>query len=91
MGCQQSKITPFDNEDEMCTICYEPLKFEKDVQPCMDCKMRYHISCINNWLSEKNCCPVCHKSDRLNDLNINNEMICFRCFPIFSGVVVPKE
>ena len=93
MGCKQSKIIPFDNDDEdnMCTFCYEPLKFERYVQPCMDCKMRYHISCINKWFSEKNCCPVCQKSDRLNNFSENNEIIFFRCFPLFSGVIVPDE
>ena len=43
-----------------CSICLEKIDYEEDIrfiQPC--CKQVYHIECIERWVWENQCCPIC--------------------------------
>ncbi|KAL5213784.1 hypothetical protein ABZP36_002936 [Zizania latifolia] len=50
--------------DRKCSICQEEYSDGEEVGK-MACKHYYHISCIQNWLRQKNWCPIC-KSVALN-------------------------
>ncbi|KAG8043065.1 hypothetical protein GUJ93_ZPchr0305g33726 [Zizania palustris] len=58
--------TPGTDEDcdRKCSICQEEYSDGEEVGK-MACKHYYHISCIQNWLVQKNWCPIC-KSVALN-------------------------
>ncbi|KAF0892333.1 hypothetical protein E2562_014879 [Oryza meyeriana var. granulata] len=50
--------------DRKCSICQEEYSAGEEVGK-MVCKHYYHFSCIQNWLRQKNWCPIC-KSVALN-------------------------
>ncbi|KAI3752967.1 hypothetical protein L2E82_25010 [Cichorium intybus] len=44
--------------DEICVICQ--VGFEKtETVGILECKHRYHVECIKEWLFRKNVCPLC--------------------------------
>ncbi|KAL5216541.1 hypothetical protein ABZP36_007942 [Zizania latifolia] len=53
-----------EQSDRKCSICQEEYSDGEEVGK-MACKHYYHISCIQNWLMQKNWCPIC-KSVALN-------------------------
>ncbi len=43
-----------------CTICHEYLDLEKErTIKCSFCESIFHYSCVANWLSKHNACPMC--------------------------------
>lgn len=48
-------------EPEQCSICFEIC--DDSVSPCcqLECKHKFHTSCIFKWMSKNNNCPLCRK------------------------------
>ena len=48
-------------EPEQCSICFEIC--DDSEAPCcqLECKHKYHTSCIFKWMSKNNNCPLCRK------------------------------
>nr|DAD22695.1 TPA_asm: hypothetical protein HUJ06_024158 [Nelumbo nucifera] len=42
-----------------CAICLEVLREDEDCRVLPGCNHRFHISCIDSWLSISSSCPVC--------------------------------
>lgn len=51
--------------ERQCTICQEEYEAEDEMGK-LDCGHFYHIRCIKQWLSQKNCCPVCKSAAMSN-------------------------
>ena len=47
-------------EQKACIICLEAYKI-KDILKVSLCDHVFHRCCFNNWLKNKNCCPICRK------------------------------
>ncbi|PIN10359.1 hypothetical protein CDL12_17049 [Handroanthus impetiginosus] len=48
------------DQDEICVVCQDFLsQLEQDNIATLDCGHKYHKKCINNWLMQKNSCPLC--------------------------------
>lgn len=43
--------------DEECTICFDEYKIG-DKLARLECFCVFHKSCLDNWLSRKQCCPL---------------------------------
>ncbi|XP_042390263.1 E3 ubiquitin ligase BIG BROTHER-related-like [Zingiber officinale] len=54
-------ITFCGDEDMRCSICQEEYVGEDEVGE-LPCDHRYHTACIEQWLRQKNWCPVCKSS-----------------------------
>ncbi|XP_008789648.2 E3 ubiquitin-protein ligase RLIM-like [Phoenix dactylifera] len=50
-------------EDIKCSICQEEY-VDRDEVGKLACKHRYHVTCIHQWLRQKNWCPICKASAR---------------------------
>ncbi|KAL9226911.1 hypothetical protein vseg_002669 [Gypsophila vaccaria] len=50
-----------DEDDFKCSICQEEYN-DGDEIGALSCDHRYHIDCVNQWLSLKNWCPICKVS-----------------------------
>ena len=51
--------------DEMCSICYEPLENDESINKIysLECKHKFHTDCIMKWFRNKNSsCPLCNDS-----------------------------
>uniref|UniRef100_A0A0D9WTM3 RING-type E3 ubiquitin transferase n=1 Tax=Leersia perrieri TaxID=77586 RepID=A0A0D9WTM3_9ORYZ len=48
-------------DDIKCSICQEEY-IEGEEVGRMQCEHQYHVSCIHEWLKQKNWCPVCKTS-----------------------------
>ncbi|XP_062234260.1 uncharacterized protein LOC133931402 isoform X2 [Phragmites australis] len=48
-------------DDVKCSICQEEY-IEGEEIGRMQCEHRYHVSCIHEWLRQKNWCPICKAS-----------------------------
>ncbi|KAL7593902.1 hypothetical protein Lser_V15G34339 [Lactuca serriola] len=47
-----------EDQDGICVICQ--VGFErKEIVGVLECKHRYHVECIKEWLFHKNVCPLC--------------------------------
>ncbi|KAL3624656.1 hypothetical protein CASFOL_031324 [Castilleja foliolosa] len=48
-------------EGELCAVCLDDLsRFDKkSIIGSLDCGHEYHEGCIKQWLTRKNCCPLC--------------------------------
>ena len=58
----------FENNDNLCSICYENLDYNTH---SLECNHKYHTNCIINWFRlGNNNCPLCN-SDKL-DINKMN-------------------
>ena len=45
-------------EPDNCMVCHDILKQGKMVKR-LDCSHIFHSTCINKWLKQKLCCPLC--------------------------------
>lgn len=52
--------TVLENENEICCICYDHIN--DNVHILLECKHRYHLNCINEWIKRENTCPLCKKN-----------------------------
>ncbi|KAE8777992.1 E3 ubiquitin ligase BIG BROTHER-related protein [Hordeum vulgare] len=48
-------------DDVKCSICQEEYTEDEEVGR-MKCEHQYHVSCIQEWLRQKNWCPICKAS-----------------------------
>ncbi|BAF20365.1 uncharacterized protein [Oryza sativa Japonica Group] len=48
-------------DDAKCSICQEEY-IEGEEVGRMQCEHQYHVSCIHEWLRQKNWCPICKTS-----------------------------
>ncbi|KAG1364131.1 E3 ubiquitin-protein ligase RLIM [Cocos nucifera] len=48
-------------EDIKCSICQEEYVVGEEVGK-LACEHRYHVTCIHQWLRQKNWCPICKAS-----------------------------
>lgn len=46
---------------ELCSICHEPLQSYQIVRTIIKCKHSFHQKCVDNWLIDKNNCPMCRE------------------------------
>lgn len=54
-----------EGELEECGICFEKIKISEKFRalPCSTTiRHKFHVSCIDPWLSRKNTCPLCRKN-----------------------------
>ncbi|XP_075508418.1 uncharacterized protein LOC142545246 [Primulina tabacum] len=51
-----------DGGDIKCSICQEEFELGDNVGTLIECDHGYHITCITQWLSLKNWCPICKGS-----------------------------
>lgn len=65
-------------EDKECAICLDVLQ---DVYPLV-CRHRFHKKCIQTWLRENDCCPMCRKPV---DLVFAHHISKFRIFVSHMG------
>ncbi|KAL3624657.1 hypothetical protein CASFOL_031325 [Castilleja foliolosa] len=63
-------------EGELCAVCLDDLsRFDKKtIIGSLDCGHEYHEACIKQWLTRKNCCPLCKATgisvcDKIHHLN----------------------
>ncbi|URD92981.1 zinc finger, C3HC4 type, domain containing protein [Musa troglodytarum] len=54
-------ITSHDNDDAKCSICQEDYTDGEEVGR-LPCEHLYHVACIDQWLRQKNWCPICKSS-----------------------------
>ena len=76
-----------------CVICLDDIETEwRD----LECRHRYHKSCIENWITIRAKCPMCMKNikEKIDDININNSIIeeihyiAIRRFMIFISLII---
>lgn len=51
-----------DGDDIKCSICQEEYVTGDEIGNLVECRHGYHATCINQWLQQKNWCPVCKAS-----------------------------
>lgn len=57
-----STLETCDNEEEeMCVICHQPIINEQIIRKLNICSHKYHIHCIDEWLSSNSTCPTCRR------------------------------
>ena len=57
-----STIETCDNEnEEICVICHQPILKEQIYRKLNICSHKYHIHCIDEWLSSNSTCPTCRR------------------------------
>ena len=57
-----STLETCDNEDEdMCVICHQPILNQQIFRKLNTCSHKYHIHCIDEWLSSNSTCPTCRR------------------------------
>lgn len=59
-----------DEESNLCQICSTEIFKGEDFAACPHCDNIFHISHIEEWLKQKELCPVCR-----NNLNFDNDII----------------
>lgn len=55
----EKKYPDLTNEQNNCIICYEDYKINEKVYEIKKCNHNFHKNCINQWLNEKEVCPIC--------------------------------
>eukprot|EP00262_Sarcandra_glabra_P012548 TRINITY_DN325_c1_g2_i2.p1 TRINITY_DN325_c1_g2~~TRINITY_DN325_c1_g2_i2.p1 ORF type:complete len:545 (+),score=85.56 TRINITY_DN325_c1_g2_i2:298-1932(+) len=55
---QVSGVEEHGNEDTKCSICQEEYIVGEEVGK-LGCEHQYHVTCIHQWLRQKNWCPIC--------------------------------
>jgi hypothetical protein len=50
------------NHEDTCAICVAPLEDGERVG-ALACRHDFHVNCIKQWLSRRNCCPVCRRTN----------------------------
>lgn len=53
-----------DDHDD-CVICFETLGLNKNTKSCHQCKNSFHKKCLERWLTNKNTCPLCRATIKL--------------------------
>ncbi|XP_075522597.1 uncharacterized protein LOC142555565 isoform X1 [Primulina tabacum] len=48
-----------DGDGIKCSICQEDFALGDEIGALVECEHGYHVTCINQWLRLKNCCPIC--------------------------------
>lgn len=48
-----------EDKDITCGICLKKISTGKNCKLLDNCNHKFHIKCINSWLSKKNTCPIC--------------------------------
>ena len=46
-------------EEEVCSICLDPLTEGGDIREMAECGHLFHQRCVDMWLSQKGECPNC--------------------------------
>lgn len=49
------------NSENLCPICYLPLKNKYTLIRHLNCNHCFHIDCIDKWTYSNNTCPECRK------------------------------
>ena len=65
---EKTEISVKDSSEEICTICRENMNEGEVIRTICGCQHKFHISCIEKWLSGNIRCPICR-----NDLRDNHE------------------
>ena len=64
----------FDYDDCLiCLDCFEKSNFTN----CTNCKKKFHIECIDKWISKSNTCPHCRKYWNIPKLEISAFILNF--------------
>lgn len=50
-----------ENEDNMCSICFEDLDIDPDIRK-LSCGHWFHVNCIKKWLEISSACPFCRNT-----------------------------
>jgi hypothetical protein len=50
-----------EHEHEHCSICFESCNDNQQACCQLECKHKFHTSCIFKWMSKNNSCPLCRK------------------------------
>ncbi|CAF1251215.1 unnamed protein product [Didymodactylos carnosus] len=53
------KLDNVDGEDETCSICLNDMKKDDNVRK-LDCGHIFHPLCVDPWLLDHRCCPLCN-------------------------------
>ncbi|KAI5682449.1 hypothetical protein M9H77_03677 [Catharanthus roseus] len=48
-------------KQKVCCICLDEFVNRQELGK-LDCRHNYHVTCIEKWLMEKNCCPLCKRT-----------------------------
>lgn len=56
-----------------CAICYQPIYYFYYQSNC-NCKLYYHLECINEWYSFNRSCIQCRKKDTNSNQQINKQL-----------------
>ena len=66
-----------------CLICYEPINIFFYKENCQ-CRVKYHIECIEKWIHYNNKCPLCKKELNIQKItNLKNKVCRF-----YEGIIV---
>uniref|UniRef100_A0A7N0ZTP5 RING-type E3 ubiquitin transferase n=2 Tax=Kalanchoe fedtschenkoi TaxID=63787 RepID=A0A7N0ZTP5_KALFE len=57
-GVKHRKTTKQKDADAKCSVCQEEFR-SGDKMGSLKCKHSYHVTCIDEWLRQKNWCPTC--------------------------------
>ena len=58
-----------ENESERCTVCLCDFDSGDEVR-ALNCSHKFHVECIDQWLSINKKCPLCREDvDKIRDVN----------------------
>lgn len=58
---------------KICAICYQPIYYFYYQSNC-NCKLYYHLECINQWYQFNRSCIQCRKKDTSTNQQINKKL-----------------
>jgi len=58
VGCSTVEMC---DSTSFCAICQDMIYKNLDIIRFLECEHKYHINCIDTWLSEHSTCPICKK------------------------------
>ena len=50
-----------EESDEICVICHQPITNQQIIRKLNGCSHKFHIHCIDEWLSSNSTCPTCRR------------------------------
>jgi len=57
-----SSLETCENEtEEVCVICHQPIMNDQIIRTLNVCSHKFHIHCIDEWLSSNRTCPTCRR------------------------------